>query len=93
MMFVENLLNGVATSLGYLLVFGLLSVVMWKLGPRLYGKLLNQMLERIIPKPAPSPKEEFNERCENCGVPSDKIYLCCPWCGSRRKVDRWQVGS
>jgi len=86
--FLDNLVGGVATALGYLLVFGLLSIVMWKVGPRLYGKLLNQMLQGLqgvnpsgrtaLPEEAP---------CANCGGPIYKLYPRCPWCGALRQVE------
>ncbi len=87
MVFVENLVNGVATALGYLLIFGLLTIVMWKLGPKLYGKFLNQIIQGMTARPTTAPEEEHWERCERCGVPSGKLFLYCPWCGAKRQVE------
>jgi len=85
MVFVENLVGGMATALGYLVVFGLLSVVTWKVGSKLYGKYLNQMLQAMTARPTTATDPD-TERCD-CGGASYKRYPYCPWCGVKRQVE------
>jgi len=86
MIFVENLLNGVATGLGYLLLCGVFALFMWKLGPKLYGKFLNQMLQGMTARPATA-QDTDTVWCINCRGPSYKRYPYCPWCGVKRQLE------
>lgn len=99
-MFLESLINGLATALGYFIVFVLMGLLTWRFGSRIASAMIGSMMQNLmsvmtgVGQPpsmgtrGDSPMANMDmTQCAICSFPLVTSFKYCPDCGVEVKKE------
>lgn len=99
-MFLESLISGIASALGYFIVFVLMGLLTWRFGSRIASAMIGSMMQNLMRvmagggQPPPMGTREGTPMapmeittCANCSYPLVTSFKYCPECGVEAKME------